>query len=257
MSKRNNNSGSFLFILLGVAFFLLIYLLSFLIVLLPFVLVAGYALKSIKVDSTKKAIGGSMSDFWLNETEKKHFKQLNTSLEQTVHTINSFKNKGYSAGISINKDGSFSQRSNLGKEINRVLKENQPKELYLRSQLSELEIQPYLQWESFNKAIVNAQAYLLAFIAWLIGLGVCQIGNTQIKSKLNFFDSYFFLIKELIAGEIHKLSFSDVEIQTVSIASLCAIVVFFLTKYIWALRKPAVKYSPEPDIVSLSNVDAY
>ena len=254
MSKQKDK-GSGLLLLLGILFFALIYLVSFSMVVLPIVLLIGYFYYSFKSNTIKKTIHGEMSDFWLSENEKDNFKTLSYQLEETSEIIQAYKQKGIVAELSINKDGSFSQRSKLGKEIHSILTTYEPIKLDIQSQLLILSYKPYNEWINFNKYLVNAKSNLYALITWLVILMLYQFTSNQTHSKIDIFSPYLILAKNLFSGNIQNFSFSSFEAKVIIAASVSSLLMFILIKLVAKFRKPALKYSPEPDIVSLTNID--
>ena len=117
--KKKNDSG-------GMIFFIIFIALIIIAIATPLVLLIGYVYNTIRFRYTKKRISGNMSDFWLGKQEKDEFKEKAVMLNKVTDIINEANQKGLKAGISQNKDGSFSARSNIGKEIRNTLEKYEP-----------------------------------------------------------------------------------------------------------------------------------
>lgn len=98
------------------------------------------------------------SDFWLNENEKQNFIEKHQTLTQAFQNIQIATNHGIEQGISKNKDGSFSRRSRIGKQVAMVIDksneiiENNQEEYRMLTNL------PQQKWKEFKKFSVRMNA---------------------------------------------------------------------------------------------------
>lgn len=201
-------------------------------VIAPIALIIGYGYYRYKFNGIKKFLANSVSDFWLDDEEKKIFKETNKKLALAEKNIAKANDKGIKAGISLNVDGSFSARSNLGKEIRSALEQYQPEREQLSDLLDEITTEPINRWKEFNIYAQRAFACFWAFSCWSIAFAVTVIVNYAKQKPIN-----------------------EAVTQGVYVAAAVAIISFFI--FYFAGRKKGNSYSPSPPVVSLENVGSY
>ena len=200
----------------------------------PIALVVGYVYYRYKLKSIKNGLVNSVSDFWLDDEEKKVFKETNKKLALAEKNIAKAKDKGTKSGILLNVDGTFSARSNLGKEIRSVLAQYQPERDQLSDFLDEIANEPINRWNKFNICAQRSFACFWAFICWIVTFAVTLIVNyTKLTPKND----------------------AEAVTQGIYVAAGIAIVSFFI--FYFAGRKKGNTYSPSPPVVSLGNVNFY
>jgi hypothetical protein len=245
--KKKGDAGGIIF-LLAIAVLILIALAT------PIVLIFGYMYNKVKAGEIKKRISGTMSDFWFNKSEKDEFKEKVNQLIQVNGIIEKANEKGTNAGITRNKDGSFSARSNLGKEIRATLEKYEPVKSSLGNYLYDLQNLPLSRWEEFNGYIKNAKSFMWSLILWCAALlyYFITLGKQSI-SKI--FIPYLALATNFFRDEANQLPIVDGDIQMVAVATIIAILTYFIFRMIF--NDSGSKYSPRPEKVSLENIDSY
>ena len=185
-----------------------------------------------------------------NDEEKKSFKESYSKYSKVYNIIEQANKKGISAGISRNKDGSFSARSKIGKEIRDIKQKYIPIKNSLASQVNELSMLPRTKWEEFNSYITNAKSFFWSLLSWygtLIyyykALGV-DVVNAYTALGVNFFRE-----------DTDKLIIKDGDMQMVAVATFMAISSYFIFSFIF--KNSAEDFTPIPDEVTLDNVDSY
>jgi len=198
----------------------------------PIILIVGYIYYLFKLNGVKKYLSNSVSDFWLDDEEKKLFLDHTKNLALADKTIEKAKNKGIKAGVSLNMDGSFSARSNIGKEIRSTLEQYEPIRAQLSCELEEIVMTPESRWNCFNTYAQRAFAFFWAFCCWAITFAVTVIVNLS-----------------------QQKTFTDTFPQVALIAAGVAILSFFILYF--AARNRGNAYSPKPPNVSLENINSY
>lgn len=248
MAKKKKDDEGGIIILIVIAVLILIALAT------PIVLIIGYIYNKVKALEIKKRISGTMSDFWLNKSEKDEFKEKMNQFIQVDDIIEKANEKGTKAGISRNKDGSFSARSNLGKEIRATLEKYEPIKSSLSNNLYELQNLPLSRWEEFNGYIKNEKSFMWSLILWCTALLYYYIRLGK-QSILEIFIPYLALATNFFRDEANQLLIVDGDIQMVAVATIIAILTYFIFRMIF--KKSGSKYSPHPEKVSLENIDSY
>ncbi|MFZ4439529.1 MAG: hypothetical protein ACOYOS_13955 [Syntrophales bacterium] len=201
-------------------------------VIIPIVLIAGYGYYRFKFSGVKKFLSNSVSDFWLDDDEKKTFHETNKQLILTQKYITKATDKGMKAGISLNMDGSFSARSNIGKEVRSIIEQNQPIRDQLSDLLDEIANGPINRWNEFNTYTQRAFTFFWTFCCWTIAFAITVIVNYAKQKLLN-----------------------EAATQGLFVAAGVALISFFIFSFV--SRNKGSAYSPKPPVVSLENVDSY
>jgi hypothetical protein len=110
--------------------------------LLPLVLVVGTIYCRRRFTRIKSGLRNHLSDFWLNDEEKKEFKSIFIKREEYKDIVAKAEQEAKEAGIHMNKDGQYSTRSNLGKKIRKTYDDYLPIIEEIMERLQELEEQP-------------------------------------------------------------------------------------------------------------------
>jgi hypothetical protein len=221
-------------------------------IVVPIVLIIGYMYNKVK--ASQKRISGTMSDFWLNKSEKDAFKEKSKQLIQANSIIEKANIRGSIAGISRNTDGSFSARSNLGKEIRTTLEEYEPVYRSLSNDLNYLQHRPISKWEEFETYIKNAKLFMWSLIAWCAALlyYFLILGKQSISET---FIPYLGIATNIFRDEANQLLIVDGDIQMVAVTTIIAILVYFILRKVFEYSE--LKFSPCPEKVSLENIDSY
>lgn len=248
MARKKKDDAGAIIILIAIAVLILIALAT------PIVLIIGYMYNKVKASDIKKRISGTMSDFWLNQSEKNKFNEKVNQLVQVNDIIEKANEKGTNAGISRNKDGSFSARTNLGKEIRATLEKYEPVKSSLSNYLYYLQNLPLSRWEEFNGYIKNAKSFMWSLILWCSALLYYFITLGK-QSIMEIFIVYLALATNFFREEANQLPIFDGDIQMVAVGTTIAILTYFIFRMIF--KNSGSKYSPHPEKVSLKNIDSY
>ena len=237
MAKKKSENGG-----IGFLFIILIVLIT------PIVLIIGYFYNSSKFNEIKKLLTGKMSDFWLDTDEKNDFKEKYAQLNEVKQIIQNANDEGVNAGLSLNKDGSFSARSNKGKEIRAILTKYQPMKISLTNYLVDMQYVPINRWTVYNNYLRNSISFRWAFISWIVSL----IVSSTIVSG-NVFYAYWSLLSNIFNE--NKIKVAESDLNALIIVTGISIVIYFIFKFI--LKNVGEKYTPKPEVVTLNNVDSY
>jgi len=282
--RKKKEDGLFegLIVLLVVIVAVVVFTLIVVAIATPFVLVLGYLYNASMAESLREKLKElnktRISDFWLDDEEKKAYKeklleieQKEKELEEINELIEDTNRRGDEAGVSRNLDGSFSARSKLGKELRKALEKYESMKRDLERQLSnlrfwlgQLERTPqerwnsYLkEWKTFNEYLRKAEAFKWAVISYVITL-VCSaivFGNTSPKEV---FLPYYGLIINFFRDKAHQIPVTNEDIYMIAVTTVVSIVVYLVSYML--IREPANKYvslPPQPPLVDVENVDKY
>jgi hypothetical protein len=197
---------------------------------LPLALLIGTIYYGSKFHRIKSQVNNDFNDFWLNKEEIEEFRAKYSRLEQCVEIINDAEQRGNDEGISRNMDGTFSCRSNLGKEIHQIFGKYKPLKNTLTQQLQQLRQQPLAEWKKFNSIAHNLRAHLIGLFVFLIAMGCFAI--TMAKYDLG--ENAIFLAMGIF---------------------VISTLIFLIAKYIPS--EVGTKYSPKPPLVTLKNVQMH
>ncbi|WP_020558507.1 hypothetical protein [Thiofilum flexile] len=185
-----------------------------------------------KIKKFKKDISGNKSDFWLSIDEKNNFKNTHKEYSNTKDIIDNAHNRAVAAGVMKNKDGNYSAKSKIGKEVIAILDRYEEPFTDLKNKLDKVKTMPLQRWTEFNKTIkiYNFFTYLAAtfslFIAILITL--------------------FFANKIVFIGIL----------KNELVLSIILLIIVLLFIYEQA-KDRATAFTPKPPIVSHNNIDDY
>lgn len=248
MARKKKDDATALIILIIIVVLVVIALAT------PVVIVIGYLYNKIKESEVRKHLTGTMTDFWLEDNEKRDFKEKVSQLSQVEKIIQQANNKGEQAEISRNQDGTFSARSKLGKELKDTINKHEPIKANLIGYLQELQSLPISRWENFNNYVRNGKSFLLSLCSWVATLVYYSItlGKQTISEAIM---PYYALATNFFRDEGNKLPMVDGDLKMVAIATVAAIASYFLFRVIFS--NAATKYSPKPGVVTLENIDTY
>ena len=195
----------------------------------------------------KNALKGNFSnqkiqDFWLTEEEKNSFIELDNQRRAAYDKIYDLENK--SEGLSRNKDGTISNRSNLGKEINQNLSLNYS----ILSKTSEdyfyLKELPQKKWKSFLKVYSIYGALFSSLLLWFISFFILRL----------IFPSDDYLRTSFIL-EVFSIDVSENTIKAKTIATVISVLSFLIGYFIYSQLFKA-NYEMPPEVDS-ENVNLY
>lgn len=207
-----------------------------------------------KFKNWKGKLSGTMKDFWLNDEEKERFKELTHTASAFSTQNDALRQQGVDAGLSRNKDGAFSARSNLGKQIRATLEENTPKLELALKRIKWLSRQPRERWDSFNAAAVRSKAMLNAAGLWMVAYaGYCWLA---LDFSISDMPKYYF-------ASITNV-FANIESKTaIPPGYMTALLVAFAAAVLWyaivalSFSKEGAKHSPIPPAVTMRNLNEF
>lgn len=188
--RKNDADGNIVAILL-VAVVLVI-------IITPIALFLGSLYFGLKLKNYKNILKGNLSDFWLDGDEKKEFKEISTVLTDANNAISDAKTTGRIKKVSINKDGSFSARSNLGKELRAIIEENEMIIGRYGDSFLDLVNLPQSRWKNFRNTFVGARSSFYGLFIWIILAAVAPLFfmGDYIKGIYTFYNFPFMLLQE-------------------------------------------------------------
>lgn len=245
--KKNDSAAAGLGLIIAIVLILTV-------LLTPIVLFFGYLYNRLKFNEIKKKLNRSVSYFWLDDVEKKQFKHDLKELSGVIDVIEQANQKGEKAGISKNQDGSWSARSNLGKEIRGTLERYEPLKEDLVSVLIELQSLPIKRWEQFNLYGKRANSFLMAFYVWIgsVVWYAIVLGRYNVREALL---PYYVLATNFFKEEGTRIKLTGEDLKMFAVATLISIVTYFIGGLVFKRR--GEKFSPVPPEVTLENVDSY
>lgn len=248
MARKKNNDGDAIVVgvLLLVAFLFLL--------ATPLILLITYLYNVMKTEDIRKNLKGTVSDFWLSSSEKRDFKQTYGDASKTRRLIDQANTKGDQTGISRNKDGTFSARSKLGKELKAFINHHEPILDRLEDALHTLETLPGTRWDRYNNYLRNANSSLLALCVWT-GLLLYHAITEPGRSILQVFRPYWAVATNFFRSEAGQLPLTDADLKWLAIATVTCIASWFLFRLV--LDAPAASHTPKPPAVTMGNVDGY
>lgn len=187
-------------------------------------------------------VNNDYSDFWLKSSEKQKYIQYYNQFTQYSTIIDDAHSLARTKNISINKDGSYSQRSNVGKQVQQAISRSQP---YYQQAMHEVEYYqnlPYNRWLGFHTDGARCAAAVVSLIIWSISLSYLAY-NHGINVK--------FLIQNYI-----NFNFSSDGNFIFVVTGLASISSFFIAQWI-LIKVIKGKYSPQPPQVDIHNVNYY
>lgn len=243
----------------GLALVAIVIVLVIAMVALPFVLFFGTIIYAFRFSSSKRKLNNDLGDFWLSQEDRTDFKRKFSALQECTNLIEDAERRGNEAGISRNMDGSFSARSNLGKEIRQIFSKYKPAKQKLTAQLNQLQHVPLERWKQFNSKASYYKAFCIGLPTWVCVVGYyvyLGISNETIGAQLGeIFGSVLVAIPSL---GLWLLSYGDLDLppeqlQMSAMPFLASVLVFFITKAMYS--NYGAKFSPKPPLVTLKNID--
>lgn len=239
---------------------LIILLLVILAVILvtPIAMLSGFIYCKIRALLLQKKIPKNISAYWLDNESKASFKRGFSEFKELSNAIAAEKRRGEDEGISVNQDGNFSARSNLGKElranIENLNKKLHPKELWLDYTRS----LPLSNWlsdhEAFNSYNIKASKFWWGFVAWFFAMLIYRDSSSGIAAKETLL-SYWSLAMFYFDNVQGKIPLTPSHFQALGIVTGVSLIGYFLrSKFI---KKKPVYFCQKPELVTLKNVDMY
>ncbi len=246
--SRKQDSSSATLIILQVAVALVV-------VITPIILLLGSLFFGLKRRGYTKYVQGNLSDFWLDDDEKQEFKEVSKILDDAHNAIADAKTTGRIKNVSVNKDGSFSARSKLGKELREIIEENEMIIGRYDESHTQMVNLPQTRWKNFRNTFAASRSFISGLFIWIILAGVAPAVLIQ-NDTVNYIEGiriffYFpvMLLKQGASG-ISANVWQMMAIVTggsVLVAAVVAIISLFSVKSI----------TPYPPKVTEKNIDEY
>ena len=223
----------------------------------PIVMFFGYIRNKVLASRAKKSIKTSISAYWLTEEEKQTFKNVVAKKSDRRRKLASEKQRGIDAGISTNKDGSFSARSNLGKELQGSIAELESDIDRLFDIEYSLSRKPRSRWSAahnnYHPYASKAAGYKWGLIGWILialfypvaidaGIGAVQIVQSYWSLATFFFEN-------TPEGDL-----TEPHLWALSIVTGSSLLLYYIRKKI-SFRP--YQGCPQPDVVTIENVDEF
>ncbi len=209
-------------------------------VILPFFLGVKYCMYWYKAYRLRKAIKAYPKSWWITDAEAHDYKEryaarkaaFDRNMAEYEHLevlIGEQHQCARNSSIPTNQDGSYSRRSNLGKEIQEKIEELQRHRKSLNVIWQEPECrQPYHSWSELNEILISRNKMYLALLGWVGGVAFFYAARKQ-GAPLDIWLGSF--IPALTAGIGYLLG-------------------------VWFCKSPATRYFPKPVYIVIENVDA-
>jgi hypothetical protein len=236
MAKRKNKDEG----LLGLLIYTTIFIIFVALISAPIVFILLACFYGYGFLKQRNQLNGDYSDFWLNSEEKQQYKDNMKQFNHAHSQISQAHQVAKTNQIGINKDGSYSKRSKLGKQICQLLDTYQPIVDESKQVLDLLTHQPYQNWLSFQTKSIKKSSSIRALFIWLLAfIGVC------LYNQLHPFGTFLDYIT--LQSENHILF---------AIAGLASIIGFFLN---YAIQRQSLSdnFTPQPPLVDSDNIDTY
>ncbi len=230
-----------------------------LLIILPLVPIAWGIFAIVKWFKWKKLKkyypNNSISDFWLTHEEKIEFLQSRKEYIIADDNLNQLRATADAENLSRNVDGSISNRSNRGKEINRLFSEQEKIYNSNKRNLNYLSEKPFYEWLSLKETFSPYYASTSAFATWLIAFygSLSYFFKKPLLALFEVYDHFALGREKFIVLDddwTMKLIFA------LSISAIVSIGIYYLTKY-FAGKFIFAKKFPEPPIVNSDNCNNY
>jgi hypothetical protein len=198
----------------------------------------------------------SISDFWLSESEQKKWLKTRNIFWGSKTKIDELVKISYNENLSRNKDGTISIRSNRGKEINGLLRENiKTKNTYFTI-LENFKFIPIRKYENVKYvfSLYNSSKYSFLFYTICLYYSFKHFFKSPILFLTEIYEMYFLNKKEYFLT-LNKNWEKNLLIAFV-ISTLVSVVVFYICHYIIFKFIFAKRYSRPPEVI-YSNYNIY
>lgn len=256
-SKKDDSSAGGILVLV---LFIILCIVVVVITLTPIIIVLGITIYWFKYNKTKKIINGNMSDFWLNAKEKEDFEYVSIKLSDAIRQIDNAKKIGENEGLTRNKDGSFSGRSNRGKQIRGAISEG----ISIRDEnfpyYDELSYLPLNRWKKFRNSYRLYYSFLISGLFWFILTFILAITyynsiGEGISALISFPGDFFTTILDEGITKYFSHLKTQHQWEILGISTTSFVLMFFLIFLVCTFT--VKKVTPKPDEVNLDNFNKY
>jgi len=253
MSKKSGDGIGVIILLI------LLVILSFVLMAVPIIIISFIVYYAVKIFLYRKKLleepEVDQTLFFLtdneiesiNSTKLKVFKVKDLE-SRTRNELIKYRVKGKSLNISVNKDGTFSKRSNNGKiiqnkidELSSHLSTISSEVKHLEYRVERLENAHHTRWhkvkdkwdykiKNLNEYFEKLTGHILAIIAWFLVI-FYYIQNKTLESFQSIINLYIALF-EYISGKSENIVLFDSSTWVLAVAAILALVFYYLSKYI-------------------------
>lgn len=203
----------------------------------------------------KKYPNKIVSDFWLNKRQKEQWFENLQEYKYSKNKTEELKNIALRENLSRNLNGSISNRSNRGKEINNLLSIHEKKISVKLSFFSMYRRSAFDKWSKFNLSFGDYNASKYSIISYLI--------------MLYYLSKYYFKIYLLSINDLYSLTNNNLEstsylgknpiiafILITLISYIGSFIINIITQHL-SMKFIFEKKYKQPPIVNHSNFDFY
>jgi len=183
----------------------------------------------------------SNNHFWLSETEKQEYHNTSIEIVKIDTKISNLIATAKDKKISKNVDGSYSNRSDFGKDLNVQLKELKPLKLNKFKLMKRLEYKPFQKWTNVNNTFSEFYASILSFI---ISIVTFLIITKDFGDLISLFTDFPFS------------RFSESVILGLHLSGLAYILTFFGIQFLFKKLIFNI-FHKKPQLVTINNFDKY
>ena len=242
MAKKKNKGGG------GAVLIIIIFIV--IVVCTPIALFFGFLYYRFAVSEIISKLKHNYSDFWLSNEEKEEFKTAVNNYIQIKGIVNNAWKAVEENNISINKDGSISKRSKLGKKLRTIVEQYEPELFELEEKLLDLQSLPQKRWIKFNNLLRRFLSCKIVFIIWIVLFIV--VGLIFGYSPIGVFKAYYKCL--MIPFDQPAWKKNEFLILIIITAGTW---ISFLLVYFGRYKTIAENFSPYPPEVSPENVDKF
>lgn len=249
MARKKSNSSP----LVTLFIFIIIAVIAF-VVLTPIVLIAGFLKNQYQAVRLRSAIVSRKGKVWLDKYERQEFIEKVRTLQATEQKIGEAESRGEQGAVSRNRDGSFSARSKLGKELREIMDQSLPLQQCLLEELQLLQELPASRWRKLNRYVAKSHAFALALIAWSGTLSYYFFEQGR-QFGSDFLQVYWAFATNLIRADQSKLPLSGADVEMLFVSTAVGVGSYWLGRLVFF--RAGKRYAPEPDLVTMQNINSY
>jgi len=156
----------------------------FVVIITPIILIIGVIWETYASIRIKRGFTGSISDFWLSDTEKSEFVDTCEKLSGVMDILKKVELAVKEEGIGRNTDGTITARGKKGKELRAIEDKQIPIFNTYVEKYENLSNAPHWRRTSFYEELTSLyktrRGYVAGFFSWIIGLHISIFYFTQV-----------------------------------------------------------------------------
>lgn len=240
-NSQNDTRGIIIIIIVGI-----------LLLILPLVPIAWGIFALIKYFKWKKEKkqypNKTISDFWIDEEDKNNFEISRLNFWDSKQKIEDLLNTAESENLTRNSDGSISNRSNRGKEINNQLHKYNSLKNESYNTLEFLREYPLDLWVLLKDTFTSFYASSYAFLFWFIGFyySMKYFFKKPFLATLEIYDKI--ILKKERNYIIIKEDMIENFIYVLIISALTSIIIYYFTKFLAGRFIFRTRYKKPPEV---------